>query len=68
MSRLSDAQRRAGQRSAGDLTIATAFGMSYEQLPEATRQPFRRASPVPVADLVGALAAVFQLVGRHARV
>ncbi|GIG55647.1 hypothetical protein Lfu02_00190 [Longispora fulva] len=56
--RLSIAERRLQQLSAGDLTVAAAFGMSYEQLPASTRLVFRRAALVPGADFSSALAGV----------
>jgi len=58
VARLSVAERRLDQLSAGDLKVAAAFDMSYEQLPAATRQLFRRAALVPGPDFSAALAAV----------
>jgi transcriptional regulator with XRE-family HTH domain/tetratricopeptide (TPR) repeat protein len=58
ITRLSVAERRLDQLSAGDLKVAAAFEMSYEQLPDATRQLFRRAALVPGPDYSAALAAV----------
>ena len=58
IARLSVAERRLDQLSAGDLKVAAAFEMSYEQLPDATRQLFRRAALVPGPDFSAALAAV----------
>jgi transcriptional regulator with XRE-family HTH domain/tetratricopeptide (TPR) repeat protein len=58
VARLSAAERRLDQLRAGDLEIATAFEMSYEQLPDPTRQLFRRAALVPGPDYSAALAAV----------
>ncbi|WP_084556761.1 helix-turn-helix domain-containing protein [Hamadaea tsunoensis] len=63
--RLSAAERRLEQLSAGDLKVAAAFGMSYEQLPAATRQMFRRVSLVAGPDFGTALAAVVGDVGVH---
>jgi hypothetical protein len=56
--RLSAAERRLDQLSAGDLTVAAAFEMSYEQLPDAARLLFRRAALVPGPDFGAPLAAV----------
>ena len=56
--RLADEEHRLDQFKAGDLKIATAFGMSYEQLAEAARRVFRRLAVVPGRDYDAALAAV----------
>ena len=56
--RLANEDRRLAQLSAGDLKIATAFGMSYEQLVPAARRVFRRLALVPGRDFDAALAAV----------
>ena len=56
--RLADEEHRLDQFKAGDLKIATAFGMSYEQLADAARQVFRRLAVVPGRDFDAALAAV----------
>jgi tetratricopeptide (TPR) repeat protein len=56
--RLSAGDRRLDQLSAGDLAVAAALSMSYEQLPEATRQLFRRAALVTGPDFGASLAAV----------
>ncbi|WP_433519293.1 ATP-binding protein [Nonomuraea sp. CA-143628] len=56
--RLANEERRLDQLSAGDLKIATAFGLSYEQLANATRRLFRRLALVPGRDFDAALAAV----------
>ncbi|MEV7285312.1 helix-turn-helix domain-containing protein [Streptomyces sp. NPDC093252] len=56
--RLSDERRRLDQLKAGDLKIAKAFAMSYEQLPGSARQVFRRLGAVPGRDFDAALAAV----------
>ncbi|MFD0149458.1 tetratricopeptide repeat protein [Streptomyces sp. NPDC055721] len=56
--RLTDEERRLDQFKAGDLKIANAFGMSYEQLAESTRRVFRNLAVVPGRDLDAALAAV----------
>jgi len=58
LGRLSDAQRRLDQLRAGDLKVEAAFAMSYEQLPEAIRQLFRRVALVPGPDFGASLAAV----------
>jgi tetratricopeptide (TPR) repeat protein/transcriptional regulator with XRE-family HTH domain len=62
--RLSTTERRLDQLRAGDLQVAAAFGMSYEQLPEATRQLFRRVALLPGPDFDGSLAAVVGEVAR----
>jgi transcriptional regulator with XRE-family HTH domain len=56
--RLADEEHRLDQFKAGDLKIATAFWMSYEQLPDAARRVFRRLAVVPDLDFDAALAAV----------
>jgi transcriptional regulator with XRE-family HTH domain/tetratricopeptide (TPR) repeat protein len=56
--RLADEEHRLDQFKAGDLKIATAFGMSYEQLADAARRVFRRLAVVPGRDFDAALAAV----------
>ena len=56
--RLADEEHRLDQFKAGDLKIATAFSMSYEQLAEAARRVFRRLAVVPGRDFDAALAAV----------
>ncbi|MEV6040461.1 helix-turn-helix domain-containing protein [Nonomuraea sp. NPDC052116] len=56
--RLRDEERRLDQLRAGDLKIANAFGMSYEQLAAPTRRVFRRLALVPGRDFDAALAAV----------
>ena len=56
--RLADEEHRLDQFKAGDLKIATAFAMSYEQLADAARRVFRRLAVVPGADFDAALAAV----------
>ncbi len=56
--RLADEEHRLDQFKAGDLKIATAFGMSYEQLADAARRVFRRLAVVPGLDYDAALAAV----------
>ncbi|NUR29874.1 MAG: transcriptional regulator, partial [Catenulispora sp.] len=63
--RLSAAERRLEQLSAGDLKVAAAFGMSDEQLPEATQQMFRRAALIAGPDFATGLAAVVGEVGVH---
>jgi transcriptional regulator with XRE-family HTH domain len=57
VARLADEEHRLDQFKAGDLTIATAFGMSYEQLTDAARRVFRRLAVVPDRDFGAALAA-----------
>jgi tetratricopeptide (TPR) repeat protein len=56
--RLTNEERRLDQLSAGDLKIATAFGLSYEQLAASARRVFRRLALVPGRDFDAALAAV----------
>lgn len=56
--RLADEERRLDQFKAGDLKVASAFGMSYEQLAESGRRVFRRLAVVPGRDFDSALAAV----------
>jgi transcriptional regulator with XRE-family HTH domain len=56
--RLADEERRLDQFKAGDLKIASAFGMSYEQLADSARRMFRRLAVVPGRDFDAALAAV----------
>ncbi|MGH3405766.1 MAG: alpha/beta fold hydrolase [Streptosporangiaceae bacterium] len=56
--RLADEEHRLDQFKAGDLKIATAFAMSYEQLPDTARRVFRRLAVVPGRDFDAALAAV----------
>lgn len=56
--RLADEERRLDQLKAGDLKIATAFGMSYEQLAPLAQRVFRRLALVPGPDFDATLAAV----------
>jgi ATP/maltotriose-dependent transcriptional regulator MalT len=56
--RLADEERRLDQFTAGDLKVASAFGMSYEQLGDSARRLFRRLAVVPGRDFDAALAAV----------
>ncbi|KAA9378289.1 helix-turn-helix domain-containing protein [Microbispora cellulosiformans] len=56
--RMTNEERRLDQLSAGDLRIATAFGLSYEQLADAPRRVFRRLALVPGHNFDAALAAV----------
>ncbi|WP_051761840.1 ATP-binding protein [Microbispora rosea] len=56
--RLANEERRLEQLSAGDLKIANAFGMSYEQLATSARRVFRWLALVPGRDFDAALAAV----------
>ncbi|GII32462.1 helix-turn-helix domain-containing protein [Planotetraspora mira] len=58
VARLANEERRLEQLSAGDLKIANAFGMSYEQLAASARQVFRRLALVPGRDFDAALASV----------
>ncbi|MFG2885461.1 tetratricopeptide repeat protein [Streptomyces sp. NPDC048297] len=61
--RLADEERRLEQFTAGDLKIANAFGMSYEQLGSVARRVFRRLAAVPGPDFDAALAAVAGGIG-----
>jgi transcriptional regulator with XRE-family HTH domain len=56
--RLADEERRLDQFTAGDLKVASAFAMSYEQLGESARRMFRRLAVVPGRDFDAELAAV----------
>ncbi|MEO3869527.1 helix-turn-helix domain-containing protein [Nonomuraea sp. B12E4] len=56
--RLTNEERRLDQLSAGDLKIASAFGLSYEHLADSTRRVFRRLALVPGRSFDAALAAV----------
>jgi len=56
--RLADEEHRLEQFKAGDLKIATAFWMSYEQLADSARRVFRRLAVVPGRDFDADLAAV----------
>ncbi|GAA3509808.1 XRE family transcriptional regulator [Streptosporangium album] len=56
--RLTDEERRLDQFKAGDLKIASAFAMSYDQLGDLAQQGFRRLALVPGHDFDSALAAV----------
>lgn len=56
--RLADEERRLDQLRAGDLEVAVAFGLSYEQLADSARRVFRRLALVPGWDFDAALAAV----------
>jgi transcriptional regulator with XRE-family HTH domain len=56
--RLADEEHRLDQFTAGDLKIATAFAMSYEQLADAARRVFRRLAVVPGRDFDADLAAL----------
>ncbi|MEV4509320.1 helix-turn-helix domain-containing protein [Dactylosporangium sp. NPDC049525] len=55
--RLADAGRRLAALAAGDTAVATAFALSYTQLPPPTAQLFRRLAHVPAADFAPPLAA-----------
>jgi len=56
--RLADEERRLDQFEAGDLKVASAFAMSYEQLTDSARRMFRRLAVVPGRDFDATLAAV----------
>ena len=55
--RLADEEHRLDQFKAGDLKVATAFWLSYEQLADAARRVFRRLAAVPGHDYDAAVAA-----------
>ncbi|MFI6925232.1 helix-turn-helix domain-containing protein [Nonomuraea spiralis] len=61
--RLGNEQERLEQLKAGNLRIANAFAMSYEQLTPSSRQVFRRLSLTPGRDFDATLAAVVGGVG-----
>jgi transcriptional regulator with XRE-family HTH domain len=63
--RLADEEHRLEQFTAGDLRVATAFWMSYEQLADSARRVFRRLAVVPGRDYDAALAAVVGEVPVH---
>jgi hypothetical protein len=56
--RLADEERRLDQFKAGDLKVASAFAMSYEQLADSAQRMFRRLAVVPGRDFDATLAAV----------
>ncbi|MEU8486729.1 helix-turn-helix domain-containing protein [Streptomyces sp. NPDC048641] len=56
--RLENEESRLHQFKAGDLKIANAFGMSYEQLAPVARRLFRRLAVIPGRDFDAILAAV----------
>ncbi|MGW6603158.1 tetratricopeptide repeat protein [Streptomyces sp. NPDC055036] len=56
--RLANEESRLDQFKAGDLKIANAFGMSYEQLADSARRLFRRLAVIPGRDFDAALTAV----------
>jgi tetratricopeptide (TPR) repeat protein/transcriptional regulator with XRE-family HTH domain len=60
--RLGDGERRLDQLVAGDLQVAAALALSYEQLEEEARRVFRRLSLVPggsaSAEIAGVLAGI----------
>jgi transcriptional regulator with XRE-family HTH domain len=56
--RLADEERRLDQFKAGDLEVASTFGMSYDQLADSARRVFRRLAVVPGRDFDATLAAV----------
>ncbi|MFI6294675.1 ATP-binding protein [Nonomuraea sp. NPDC050790] len=58
VARLANEERRLDQLRAGDLKVAQAFAMSYEQLAETARRVFRRLALVTGRDFDAALAAV----------
>jgi len=58
VARLADEEHRLEQFTAGDLKVATAFWVSYDQLADEARRVFRRLAVVPGRDLDAELAAV----------
>ena len=56
VARLSDEEHRLEQFTAGDLKIASAFAVSYDQLGDDARRVFRRLAVVPGRDFDAALA------------
>jgi transcriptional regulator with XRE-family HTH domain len=58
VARLADEEHRLDQFTAGDLKIASAFALSYDQLADDARRVFRRLALVPGRDFDAALAAV----------
>lgn len=56
--RLADTERHLDQFTAGDLNVASAFEVSYEQLSEPARRMFRRLAEVAGRDFDASLAAV----------
>jgi transcriptional regulator with XRE-family HTH domain len=56
--RLADEEHRLDQFKAGDLKVASAFAMSYEQLADSARRMFQRLAVVPGRDFDATLAAV----------
>ncbi|MFE5023398.1 tetratricopeptide repeat protein [Streptomyces sp. NPDC056656] len=56
--RLESEESRLHQLKAGDLKIANAFGLSYEQLAPAARRMFRRLAVIPGRDFDAVLTAV----------
>jgi transcriptional regulator with XRE-family HTH domain len=56
--RLADEEHRLDQFKAGDLKIATAFAMSYDQLGDTARRVFRRLAVVPGPDFDATLAGI----------
>jgi hypothetical protein len=56
--RLADEEHRLDQFKAGDLKVASAFAMSYEQLADSARRMFRRLAVIPGPDFDATLAAV----------
>jgi transcriptional regulator with XRE-family HTH domain len=58
VARLADEESRLDQFKAGDLKVASAFAVSYEQLADSAQRMFRRLAAVPGRDFDAALAAV----------
>ncbi len=56
--RLADEERHLDQFTAGDLRVATAFAMSYEQLADSAKRVFRRLAAVADREFDASLAAV----------
>lgn len=61
--RLADADRRLANLATGDVSVATAFGLSYNQLQPGAQATFRRLAHVPGSDFAAPIAAVLTASG-----